>query len=100
MGTVTKKYITEKVSEKTGIKQIVVKKLVNEVFKVMIEALKSGERIEIRNFGVFFFKERKAKIGRNPRTKEEVRIPSRRVVVFKPGLKVKSIWKYTQNKKD
>ena len=44
-----------------------------------------GERIELRGFGVFVVKPRKRGVGRNPRTGEEVAIPSGKTIRFKPG---------------
>ncbi len=85
----TKKDIVDKISNRAGIRQVVVKKIVQEVFNVIKESLLAGERIEIRNFGVFKVKIRKPKIGRNPRTGEVVPIKERKVIVFKSGLKIK-----------
>ena len=86
----TKKDLVLKVSRNTGVKQIVVKKIVEETLSVIVEALKNKERIELRNFGVFCFKNRKAKIGRNPKTGKTIPIPPRQVVIFKPGKKLKA----------
>lgn len=58
---------------------------VEALFTAMKEALKRGERIELRNFGVFIVKARKRGIGRNPRTGEEVAIPIGKTIRFKPG---------------
>ena len=85
----TKKDIVLKITDMTGIKQIDVKKIVQLTFDVVIEALERGEKIELRNFGVFKLKTRRSRLGRNPRTGESVPVPSRRVVVFKPGLEMK-----------
>ena len=85
----TKKDIVDKIVSKTGLKQIIVKKVVHRVFNVIFEALVREERIEIRNFGVFKVKLRKPRLGRNPRTNQPVPVPQRKVVVFKPGLKMK-----------
>ena len=85
----TKKDIVLKISEETGFKQIVVKKVVHKVFEVMLSALYKGEKIEIRNFGVFKVKRRKARVGRNPKTNQPVPVPERKTVVFKPGLGMK-----------
>lgn len=87
----TKKDIIEKISNRTGIKSVVVKKIVQESFNVIRDALLAGEHIEIRNFGVFKVKIRKPKIGRNPRTGEVVPIKERKVIVFKSGLNVKKV---------
>ena len=85
----TKKDIILKVSDETNLKQTDVKKIVQKTFDYMIEALVRGEKIELRNFGVFKIKERKSRTGRNPRTGQVVPVPPRKVVVFKPGLEMK-----------
>ncbi|OQX83384.1 MAG: integration host factor subunit beta [Candidatus Omnitrophica bacterium 4484_49] len=85
----TKKDIVDRIVQKTGLKYLDVKKVVQMTFDTMAEALTTGEKIELRNFGVFKIKLRKAKKGRNPRTGEEVPVPERKVVVFKPGLELK-----------
>jgi nucleoid DNA-binding protein len=85
----TKKDIILKVSDETNLKQTDVKKIVQKTFDFMVEALVRGEKIELRNFGVFKIKERKSRTGRNPRTGQVVPVPSRKVVVFKPGLEMK-----------
>jgi nucleoid DNA-binding protein len=85
----TKKEIAIKIADETGIKQIIVKEVVQKTIDEMIEALAKGETLELRNFGVFKVKERKARIGRNPRTGETVSVPPKKVVTFKPGLVMK-----------
>jgi nucleoid DNA-binding protein len=84
-----KRDIILKISEETGIKQVVVKEIVQKTLDTILEALKRGERIELRNFGVFQLKKRKKRIGRNPKTGEVIPVPERLTVVFKPGLKMK-----------
>ena len=64
---------------------------VEAVFEAMREAMKPGERIELRGFGVFQVKPRKRGIGRNPRTGKEVRIPPGRTIRFKPGKELQNI---------
>ncbi|PIP21299.1 MAG: integration host factor subunit beta [Candidatus Omnitrophica bacterium CG23_combo_of_CG06-09_8_20_14_all_40_11] len=85
----TKKDIILKVSDETNLKQIDVKKIVQKTFDCIVEALIRGEKIELRNFGVFKIKQRKSRIGRNPRTGQVIPVPPRKVVVFKPGLEIK-----------
>ncbi|MCK9594667.1 MAG: integration host factor subunit beta [Candidatus Omnitrophica bacterium] len=85
----TKKDIILKVSDETNLKQTDVKKIVQKTFDYMVEALVRGEKIELRNFGVFKIKERKSRTGRNPRTGQVVPVPPRKVVIFKPGLEMK-----------
>jgi nucleoid DNA-binding protein len=85
----TKKDIAIKISDETGIKQIVVKKIIQKYLDHLIDILATGETIELRNFGVFKVKMRKPKMGRNPRTGEAVPVPAKKTVVFKPGLIMK-----------
>jgi nucleoid DNA-binding protein len=85
----TKKDIILKVSDQTNLKQIDVKKVVQKTFDCIVEALVRGEKIELRNFGVFKIKQRKSRTGRNPRTGDIVPVPPRKVVVFKAGLEMK-----------
>ncbi|MCK5393097.1 MAG: integration host factor subunit beta [Candidatus Omnitrophica bacterium] len=84
-----KRDIVLKISEKTGIKQVKVKEVVQLTLDTLLEALKEGQRIELRNFGIFQVKTRKKRIGRNPKTGEIVPVPERKTVVFKPGLDMK-----------
>jgi DNA-binding protein HU-beta len=63
---------------------------VDALFHSMKEALMRGERIELRGFGVFVVKPRKRGVGRNPRTGEEVAIPSGKTIRFKPGKELQA----------
>ena len=63
---------------------------VDALFHSMKEALSRGERIELRGFGVFVVKPRKRGVGRNPRTGEEVAIPSGKTIRFKPGKELQA----------
>ena len=86
----TKKDIVMKVSNDTNVAQVDVKKVVQKTLDVVVESLERGETVELRNFGVFKVKNRRGRTGRNPRTGEEVQVPEKKVVVFKPGLILKS----------
>ena len=55
----------------------------------MADALARGDRVEIRGFGSFSLNYRSARVGRNPKTGEEIPISARRVVTFRPGQKLK-----------
>ena len=85
----TKKDIVLRITDMTSIKQVDVKKVVQKTFDVIVDSLIRSEKVELRNFGVFKIKERRARFGRNPRTGESVPVPPRKVVVFKPGLEMK-----------
>lgn len=82
----TKKELVMAVARETGITQVEVKRVVQRTLDHLIEALKQGKTIELRNFGVFKVRQRAPRRGRNPKTGQEVPVPSKRVVVFKPGL--------------
>ena len=59
--------------------------LVNTVFETITKALEDGDRVELRGFGAFSVRERKARIGRNPRTGEPVDVEAKRMPFFKMG---------------
>jgi len=86
----TKKDIVLRIADQTTLKQIEVKKVVQATFDCILDALVRGEKIELRNFGVFKIKQRKPRTGRNPRTGDTVPVPARKSVVFKPGLEMKN----------
>lgn len=62
-----------------------IKKLINRLFYAMSQALSLGYRIEIRNFGSFSLRVRKAGIVRNPRYRMAITVNARNVVYFRPG---------------
>jgi integration host factor subunit beta len=59
--------------------------IVNLMFSGMAEGLERGERIEIRGFGSFGVKHRKARVGRNPRTGQTVEVEAKRIPFFRAG---------------
>jgi integration host factor subunit beta len=63
--------------------------MVNSVFESMTDALRRGERIEIRGFGSFVVKPRQARQGRNPKTGDLVAVAAKRVPFFKVGKELK-----------
>ena len=81
----TKKEIAKKIAEQSGVTVLVALEAVQMVFDGIIQTLLDEGRIELRNFGVFEVKRRRARKARNPRTGENVSIPERSVVTFKPG---------------
>jgi len=85
----TKKDIVLKIAEETGLRQLDVKRTVQRTLDHIVESLRAGETVELRNFGVFKVKERRSRIGRNPKTGTPVPIPTRRVVAFKAGMVMK-----------
>ena len=86
---ITKKDIVLKIAEELEIKQIDVKCVVQATLDKIIGYLATGQTVELRNFGIFKVKSRRGRLGRNPRTGQEVPVPPKKVVVFKPGLIMK-----------
>ena len=85
----TKKDIVMKVANETNLTQLDVKKIVQKTLDAVVDSLAKGETVELRNFGVFKVKQRRGRMGRNPRTGDEVPVPEKKVVVFKPGMVLK-----------
>jgi len=82
---VTKKDIVRSIAEQIDLPQLRTKELVQKTFDALIETLVRDGRIELRNFGVFQIKQRKARMARNPRTGARVPVQAKHVVTFKPG---------------
>jgi DNA-binding protein HU-beta len=87
---VVKQDIVTQVAERKGITKVKAEIAVDAFFNALKSALKRGERIELRGFGVFVVKPRKSGIGRNPRTGAEVPIPPGKTVRFKPGKEIRT----------
>lgn len=81
----TKKDIVKSIADDLNITQVAVKRAVQMTFDSIIDTLVAEGRIELRNFGVFEVKRRQGRKARNPRTGQEVFVPARNVVTFKPG---------------
>src|SRR5689334_10789451 len=81
----TKKDLAKAIAEAVGIPQAQAQDSVQRVFSGIIATLVREGRMELRNFGVFEVKKRKLRQARNPRTGEQVVMPERAVVIFKPG---------------
>ena len=76
----TKKEIVKQISERLGLPQLKTKEIVQQTFDAIVETLLETGRIELRNFGVFEVKQRKARKARNPRTGDKVDVPPKNVV--------------------
>jgi nucleoid DNA-binding protein len=82
---VTKKEIVKQIADRIGLTQLKTKEIVQQTFDAIVKTLLEDGRIELRNFGVFEVKQRKARKARNPRTGDRVDVPPKNVVTFKPG---------------
>ena len=89
--TLTKRDLVMRISEETGLIQTQVFDVIQKTLDQISEALAKGGKVELRNFGVFEVKVRKARVGRNPRQPEtDVPIPARAMVKFKAGKEMKA----------
>jgi len=84
-----KSELVERLAERAKITKKRAEQVVNLVFDQMSQALKRGERIEIRGFGSFTSKSYDAYTGRNPRTGETIHVPAKRLPFFKVGKELK-----------
>jgi nucleoid DNA-binding protein len=88
--TLTKRGLVLRICEDTGLVQQHVFDIVQKTFDHIIKALAKGEKVELRNFGIFDVRVRKARLGRNPGAPStEVPIPERTVVKFKAGKEMR-----------
>jgi nucleoid DNA-binding protein len=96
----TKRNLVVRISRETSLMQEVVLDVIQKTLDCITESLAKGKKVELRNFGVFEIKMRKARIGRNPKAPEnDVRIPPRAVVKFKAGkVMADSVIKLTPKK--
>ncbi|SMO68272.1 bacterial nucleoid protein Hbs [Balnearium lithotrophicum] len=85
----TKSELVAAIAEKAGIRKKDAEAALNAFIQVVEEALKKGDKIEIRGFGTFLMKERAPRVARNPKTGEKVEVPAKLVPAFKPGKDLK-----------
>lgn len=77
------------VAESTGITKKDTERLINAAIDAISASLAKGEKVQLSGFGTFEAKEREARVGRNPHTKEAMEIPATRVPTFKPSKALK-----------
>ena len=78
-----------KIAEKSGLSKKDSEKALAAALDAITEAMKAEDKVQLVGFGVFEVKKRAARIGRNPRTKEEIKIPEANVPQFKAGKALK-----------
>jgi nucleoid DNA-binding protein len=86
---VHKKDIAEQIAKKHGIPDTKAVAIIQSALDTIIDTVIKNGRLELRNFGVFLIKERKARKARNPRTGEKLMAPKKKVIVFKAGHHIK-----------
>lgn len=72
-------------AEQTGMSKKDTEKVLSAMLETITRAIAAGEKVSLVGFGTFETKSRNARMGRNPKTKEEIRIPASKVPVFKAG---------------
>ena len=79
------------VAEKSGLTKKDAERVVSATFDIITAQLQKGEKVQISGFGIFEVKEREARVGRNPRTKEAIEIPASKAPAFKASKALKDI---------
>ncbi len=92
--TVTKAKIAEESNKKVGIPYREALEIIDDLLEIMKSTLEKGENLKISGFGSFVLREKGKRVGRNPKTKVEIEIPPRRVVLFHPS----QVWRREINK--
>lgn len=87
--TLTKADLIEEVLNVTELPRKESETIVETIFDSIIAALQKGEKIEIRGFGSFRTRERRGRMGRNPKTGEKVEVPAKKIPYFKPSKELK-----------
>src|ERR1035438_2738414 len=90
METLTKADLSRHLMERLELGKKDADLLVNTFLESIIESLKTGEGVELRGFGSFRLRDRRARQGRNPRSGESIQVPPKRVVYFKLGKELRS----------
>ena len=85
----TKKDLVNVVYMQIGFSKQIAENLIDEFFHLIVKNLKEEKKLKISKFGTFLIREKKSRIGRNPKTKEEKEISKRNVVLFKPSKEFK-----------
>ena len=90
----TKKDLINSIYMQLGFSKKITEILIDDFFEILLDNLILNNKVKITNFGTFILKNKKERIGRNPKTKEKAIITKRNVIIFKPSKEVK---KYINN---
>tara|TARA_B100001029_G_C14795453_1_gene304190 strand:+ start:337 stop:630 length:294 start_codon:yes stop_codon:yes gene_type:complete len=86
----TKKEIINSIYMQLGFSKKLIENILEDIFEVLLKSLKTDGKVKISNFGTFILRHKKSRIGRNPKTKKEVIISERNVILFKPSKFLKN----------
>jgi integration host factor subunit alpha len=89
MNALSKAIIAENLLEQLSLDKPDAKEVIEHFFEIIRQALENGEQVKLSGFGNFTLRDKPQRPGRNPKTGKEIPILARRVVTFKPGLKLK-----------
>ena len=85
----TKKEIINSIYMQLGYSKKLIENILEDIFEILLESLNEKGKVKISNFGTFILRNKKARVGRNPKTKEEAIISQRNVILFKPSKLLK-----------
>ena len=85
----TKQELVAAVAKKAEVSKVGAEKVISAVLETITESLANGKNVQFVGFGTFEVKQRDAREGINPKTKEKIQIPAKKVVNFKVGKKLK-----------
>ncbi|STX29864.1 integration host factor (IHF) alpha subunit [Legionella beliardensis] len=89
MNALSKAMIAETLFSELNLNKQDAKEMVEQFFETIRAALENGQHVKLSGFGNFNLRNKPQRPGRNPKTGEEIPVVARRVVTFKPGLKLK-----------
>ncbi len=81
--------LIDAVAQQSGICKKDAERVINAAIDTISQALSDGDKVQLTGFGIFEVSDRKARVGRNPHTKETINIPATRVPTFKPSKALK-----------
>ena len=88
-GKLTRLQISENIHTALGIPRSAIQKIIDLFYEAVKDGLNEGCTMELRGFGTFYVKQRKGRIGHNPKTGKKVEVPAHGVALFRPGLELK-----------
>ena len=90
----TKKDIIKSIYLQIGLSKNIIDLFIEDIIKILKNSIKENKKVKISKFGTFIVRNKKKRIGRNPKTKEERNVSERSVLLFKPSKELK---KYINN---
>ena len=90
MNALSKAMIAENLCNELGLAKSDAKEMIEQFFEFIRYSLEHGRNVKLSGFGNYTLRDKPQRPGRNPKTGEEIPVVARRVVTFKPGLKLKT----------